>query len=74
MDAGPLALWDLQTVSQCNIVMSMSQIRQALLAFFVMGLPLVGAIVFVPAILIIHCNSVRSCVLAVGDGGGKCQQ
>jgi len=40
-------------------MMPMLQIRQALLAFFVMGLPLVGAIVFVPAIIILHCNSVR---------------
>ncbi len=51
-------------------MMPISQIRQALLGFFVLGLPLVGAIVFVPAILILHCNSVRTCVLAIAGGAG----
>ena len=50
-------------VGQANAdaVLFAPQVRQALLAFFVLGLPLVGAIVFVPALIIIHCNPVSCC-------------
>ncbi len=37
----------------------MEQVRQALLAYFVLTLPLIGAIMFVPAILLVHCTPVR---------------